>query len=467
MKKIFAICFCILLLLTGCGNSGTPDTTAAPVSQGEGVTFTWGRPLEAVTLTEEAWETWSDEEYTRRTGNVRSSVQFVYDSSFIWAQQAADEIPTVFQMDYDDAQMLIRSDTSRSIQELLDERGWTQDMWNEELVQYLVDENGEMHGIPATLQASGLLCNRAVFAEAGLVDDQGNLRYPTTWEEVLEMATVITENTDKVGLYISCNDMYGSKNIINIAWCYGAELTRVDASGKVISQLNHDGVAQTLKLYRELVRRVAVNTNTFMTNSDYCVENVATGLAGMCFCQGQLPRELAKDTQVNMEDLVVVPMPVGPGGNSIMATGNCYWFSPTATDDQVRAALDYIEAFGYSPVWNEDQALKEQQKLQEQTESLGRYLPELRPVKTEYQTEYLAMVEENADAMDPAYRQLFQAALEPGRLRTEMASDLELYRFLLMSVQELSTNPKLDIQTYLDQLSLDYQQILDTTGPNS
>lgn len=478
MKKkvisIFLAAAVLTGLMWGCGREEAPESSQTTGSTAEtitgtgdegsvtGVTFIWGGTADTYDEKAVEEEDRINAEYTQRTGNVRQNMAFSYDSRFIWAQIEGDALPTVFIVPYDDAQTLIKNASSRNIQKLLDERGWTRDLWNSELVEFVSDENGDMHGLPYSISGRALLCNVNVMEEAGMLDENGNPICPETWEDLVDMAIAIRQKTGKNGLAMCCNDRQGAKDFINITWNYGAELYVINEDGTYTSQLNHPGVVTATELFRELVQNDAINGNVFMNQSADCIRSVAVGESAMCFSDGELPTEYEPDA--NMDDFVILPLPEGPDGNEILAGGYCYWFDPNATDDEIRAVLDFIEMYGASPVWNEDQYTVACAEAEAQIEEYGRYLPQTNVFTEAYQKDYQKVLDQYDEYVEDQYWAYYEACSDPARLRLELSEQLDMYRFLLTAVQELSVNPKADIQEYLDTSSANFQEVLILDG---
>ncbi|MBI9082378.1 MAG: extracellular solute-binding protein [Desulfobacterales bacterium] len=63
--------------------------------------------------------------------------------------------------------------------------------------------NGSIWGIPTEINDYALLCNKKIFRESGLVDDEGNIKYPRTWEELLDAAARTTK-LDADGKMVQC-----------------------------------------------------------------------------------------------------------------------------------------------------------------------------------------------------------------------------------------------------------------------
>lgn len=73
--------------------------------------------------------------------------------------------------------------------------------------------NGEIWGIPTEINDFSLLYNKAIFKEAGLVDEKGDAKPPKTWKELIE-AAIKTTKKDAAGNIIQ----YGFAFIKGMDW---------------------------------------------------------------------------------------------------------------------------------------------------------------------------------------------------------------------------------------------------------
>ena len=116
------------------------------------------------------------------------------------------------------------------------------------------------------------MINAEVFADAGLVDEDGIPLYPKTWEELAEVAQTIKDETGSAGLCLLAQDNAGGWHFSNIAWCFGAELEEQDADGKWMANLNSPEAVAAMQYVKDLKWKYDVLT------SDPTSENWGTGV---------------------------------------------------------------------------------------------------------------------------------------------------------------------------------------------
>lgn len=263
-------------------------------------------------------------------------------------------LPTIFETWFTEPQKLIRGGFVKDITDLLDERGWL-DAMNPSIRGLLSDENGRVYGLPRDGYALGLMINVEMFEEAGLVNDDGTILVPKTWDDVAEMSLQIKEATGMPGLCLLAKDNAGGWHFSNIAWSFGADLCVEDANGKFIAQLNSPEAIAAMQFVKDLRWTYDVLTPD-PTNEDWGTGfvNLGTGTAAMYIGANDAVNQPTETNGLPVDKLALVAMPAGPGGQYSLSGGTPYMFSEYATDDEVRAALDYLEIMGKAPVVTDD-----------------------------------------------------------------------------------------------------------------
>ena len=266
------------------------------------------------------------------------------------AMAEAGTVPTVFETWFTEPSKLIRGEFVADITEELTALGWV-DKMNPSIRELLSDENGRVYGTPRDGYALGLMINAEVFADAGLVDEDGIPLYPKTWEELAEVAQTIKDETGSAGLCLLAQDNAGGWHFSNIAWCFGAELEEQDADGKWMANLNSPEAVAAMQYVKDLKWKYDVLT------SDPTSENwgtgftqLATGAAAMYIAANDAVNQPTANNGMAVEDLMMVGIPKGPGGEQYSLFGGTpYMFAANATTDEINAALTYLEVMGKIP----------------------------------------------------------------------------------------------------------------------
>lgn len=59
---------------------------------------------------------------------------------------------------------------------------------NPKLIETVTDDNGRIRAIPYNAYVQGFTYNKGLFRQAGLVNEDGSVKFPNTYEELAEAA---------------------------------------------------------------------------------------------------------------------------------------------------------------------------------------------------------------------------------------------------------------------------------------
>ena len=397
-------------------------------------------------------------EFEALTGHRFEYTIWSYDSDFFRAQFETAALPTLYPMGSIGLQKMIQNGYCRDITPQVQARGWDTDMLPV-LKDTVSDEDGRIYGVPISASALGLVCNVAVFRAAGLVDDRGVPVYPKTWDELVETCKTITEKTGAAGIALSASSNTGSMYWANIAWNYGAELCTKNEDGSFTSRLNTPEAVEAMQVYKRLAGAGVVYGDPCLDDAQAACDAVASGLAAMAFGFADTAARLA----LPPEEVAVIPLPAGPGGAYMLVTGSYWCFSPDATDQEVDAALDYIELYSTSPAWNETREAILRQQADNAIRNGLPYLTSLPCYDGISKTHLDAIAEAYPSEHQDRFRDYNTAARDTSRLRGEEPGETQqMYALIASVIQEIFVNPDADVQMLMDTIQSYYQTILDS-----
>ncbi len=371
------------------------------------------------------------------------------------------ELPVVFTTWFTEPQKIIRSGYAADITDYLVERGWL-DQYNPGLLELMSDENGRVYGIPRDAYALGLMINLPMFEAAGFKNDDGTYQYPKTWEEVAEFADAIKAATGQQAIAMQGQDNGAGWHFSNIAWNFGANLTTMDASGKVTSNLNTPEVIAAFEYVKSLRWDHDVLLDPAEINWGTGYEALSTGTAAMYIAANDGFNQPIT-FGMTADQFAIIPMPAGPNGDQVLLNGGTpFMFSPDATPAQINAALDYIELWGKAPgVSDEIRTGFEAAKAIQQEENVP-VLPEF-PIFTN--PEILAMQDEivaEYSNVDMRLWQDFINMMRAGNVRSEEPGLVqEMYAQILIALQTIFSDPNADCAALAETANDNYQSILD------
>ena len=377
------------------------------------------------------------------------------------AMATAGNAPTVFESWYTEPEKLIRNGLVKDITDVLNERGWADSM-SPAIRDLLSDDNGRIYGVPRDAYSLGLMINISLFEEAGLVNEDGSVKYPTTWEEVYEDSKIIREKTGQAGFCMQASDGGGGWHWSNIAWNYGATLCIANDDGSYTSNLNSPEAVAAMEWVQMMIIDNCVTDDPTQENWGTGFDRIGTNTAAMYIAANDAVDQPSY-RGMNPDEFFLAPMPAGPGGHYTLMGGTPYFFSPDATDDEVRWALDYLEVMGKSPEvsdaardgWVADAEYRVEKGI---------------PVIPTFPAWVGAVVDEQNKVIDEytnidmnLWQAYFDFSKEEGALRAEEPGDTQtMYTLLNDVLQAIIADPNgVDIQAELDAANEAYQAVLD------
>lgn len=489
MSKLVSILLCLLLVVSmfaACGGKDTPkdpagndtgentpkptkaaedaDPTDAPAEEPEEFELTLGIWPEDTLTAEIELHNGYVEKFNETHSNVTvvpAYYKYAVDTFVPLAESG--KLPVVFETWYTDTQKLINGGYVADITDILEERGWLDDI--NPTIRDLMSKDGRCYGIPRDGYALGLMVNIELFEEAGLVDAQGYPMYPKTWEELAQTAKTIKDKTGAAGLCLLSMDEAGGWHFTNIAWGFGATFTKVTADGLFECTIDTPEAIAAMEFVRSLKWEYDVLTD------DPTVENWGTGFtqlgtggAAMYMAANDAVAMPTYSNGLNKDKLAIVPIPAGPSGQYSLSGGTPYMFSKDATPEQINAALDYIVIMGKGPEISDGFKADAEYRVANGIPVIPRF-----PCWTneEVKAAENAVITEYSNVDMALYNDYYNILDVPGNLRTEEPGETQkLYRELVTVMQAVITDQNADIPALLKTADENYQTILDN-GINS
>lgn len=346
MKVNFIRYFCFLsamcMLFTGC----TPKTA---LERSKEVVITVGAwPKENNEHELKIYEGWK-ETFEKLNPNVKVVAEpYTYDQRTFMAKASSGQLPTYYSVPYTEPGKVAKSGYAADITKIAKEFGYDKEINKNALDICTVDQ--KIYGLPRSMYVLGLWCNVNVFKEAGLLDGDGVPIFPKTFDEVRATAKKIKDRTGKDGFLLPAKDNSAGWHFTNIAWNYGTEFEK-EEGGKWVATFNTVHTKQVLKLIQDM-RHIdnSLNENVFLGYADI-LKNFALDQVGMVIGAAEAPMINMMINQYGMDinNFSVCSMPSGPVGNVGLMGGDVIMFSPDATEDQIRAGIEFLKTCGYSP----------------------------------------------------------------------------------------------------------------------
>lgn len=271
------------------------------------------------------------------------------------------QIPTVFQTWFTEPQKLITNRYVKDITDILKDFGWY-DKMDPDMREALTN-NGRVYGVPRDGYGLGLFLNLKIFEEAGILEDldndgqidihdeDGNPLYPTTFDELEQMAVSISSTLENVAGFMALSaSKQGGWQFSNIAWNFGATL-EVQENGVWKANLSDSACVSALEWIQKMKHNLEVLPSEVSLAYNDCWTKIGQQAVAMCI----VGSDAIATAYTNMNlptsyPFAFVPMPAGPNGDQYSLFGGTpFMFSSRASDEQVKGALRFLEYMGRSP----------------------------------------------------------------------------------------------------------------------
>ena len=449
MKKFFSILTAsvmVVSILSGCGSStGKVKVNIGnwPSKEQTGFELAQNR-LAAFKESHPDWEV--------------DTSEFIYDTKSFVTTAAGGRLPTTWAAPFTEINMISEAGYCADISDNIKQNGLDK-VINPELLKLVTDENGHVWGLPHSAYAQGLTINKKLFKEAGLVNADGTVRIPKTYDELAEFAGIIREKTGKAGFVMPTMNNQGGWNFINVAWSYGTEFMKQDENGKWKATFNSDEFKAALKwLYDMKWKYNAFPDDSFLDHGKR-MQLLGTYQAAMTIA-GPVEQSLVTQYDMNKADIACTRLPAGPAGRYAQTGGAVEFFDAKAGEQNINAAITwFIEQGGFSTEITDDQLAKEKDNIQQSLEKGRIILPKLAfpdfiGRTGEEKLDHYFYYYSNVDIADYADYYSF----EDVKLRAEEpVACQQLYAVLDGVIQEILTNKDVDIDAIAADAEKDFQ----------
>lgn len=197
----------------------------------------------------------------------------------------------------------------------------------EDSVISTVQFDGEVWGLPRAFSTKALYFNKTLFEEAGLDMPEG----PETWEEMIEAAKAVTENTDAVGFGMPAASFDNTMHEwLNFLYSNGGYV--LNEEGEI--DFNNPATVETLQLYADLAPYSQEGPIAYdRAKLEPLFEN---GQIAM-YTSGAWGRQKVGDI-----DYGIAPIPAGPNGehSTLLITDSLVVFKGSGVEE---ASMDLIK----------------------------------------------------------------------------------------------------------------------------
>lgn len=379
---------------------------------------------------------------------------YVFSPDSYSAMAAAGTLPTTYHLPFTQAKTVIDNEYTEDVSEAFKKFGIYDQI--SDTIMEKISSDGKIYLIPEACYDSGLVLNMKLYKQAGLVNDDGMPKIPTTWEELAENAKAIKEKTGKTGFAMPASGW----RFMPIAWSFGGEFLEQQSDGKWKAVFDSPEVVAALEYVKDLKWKYNVIQENALINSDGVNQLLASGEAGMMFGE---PIQVSSCTIFGMDfaDVGMVQMPAGPAKHVTLIGGTYSAVNKGATEKEIEAVIRWLTETSTLGVTLTDTAKKNinsQIELDLSTKNVVG-INTISPWKSDNAVQqYREQISQEKANVNLDYVKNYNDKSNIEFHEEEPVVASQLYRALNNCIQEVWTNENADCEALLKQTAADFQK---------
>ena len=435
--------------MAGCGGKNGEVEGKVNVTVG-------GWPTETNPKSQETYNGWVEELKTTNPDiNIIPDTGSYADNRSFQVKAAANQLPTVWDTHLTEVKQTIKSGYAADITEILKEKG-LMDALNPAILA-LGEKDGKYYALPKNAYLMGLTVNKNLFEEAGLVNADGTVMVPDTYEQMAEYAKIIKEKTGKAGFAICTTNNCGGWHFMNIAWSYGVKFMEQREDGTWEATFNTQEAVDALQFVKDLQWKYGVLPEDKVIDQPTIHKLLGVGQAAMIF---EAPTsDYSQKYGLDPKKVAMVKMPKGPAGRYVQTGGSVYMFSPTATKEQLEGAFTWIETTGFKKVLDDEAIAAQEKSMQNTIDENGIVFPGVaiplwvNEERVQKDAELRAKYSQVDKKDFESYYDISDVTLH----EEEPMACQQLYAVLDGCIQEVITNENADCKALIENACKDFQ----------
>ena len=296
-----------------------------------------------------------------------TSVQYDWTGPTFAAELAAGTLPTVFTVPFTDGRSLGQAGQLANLTTYAEAYPWFNE-FNPAVIAEGTDAKGQVIAIPEAAYAQGLQYNRQLFREAGLNPNKP----PTTWAQVESDAKAIVKANPNVAGFsvMGASDNTAGWILTTLAYAFGGRMES-GIGAKAKATFDNPGAVDALDM---------IHTMRWVDNDMGSNFGLSWGTSNQAFAAGQIGMFVSgSDVYTNMIQAYnlnpsvygLAPLPLQGKNAGVLGGGTLAAVKPTATPDQIAAAMKWINYYYMQPLSTRQGALRNAKTLIAQKQPVG------------------------------------------------------------------------------------------------
>ncbi len=268
--------------------------------------------------------------------------EWTYDVKSFLPQAASGQLPTMYQTYFTEVERIGSSGYAADVTDFAEKFGYREN-YAKQIDELLTLDDGRQYMLGKSTYTMGLAINKDVFKKAGLVNEDGSLMYPETYEDVMEFSKIIKEKTGAYGFGMFTKGNGGGWHMLNLAWSYGTVFEeKVGDQWK--AKFGSQEFVDSLMWLQDMRKKGYFPDNALIGSAELYELFVTDKLAMMYAEPGT--NTLTQTYGMDINKIAFASMPAGPKGRYAQMGGVVYAFNPEATPEQIEACMNWIKYLG-------------------------------------------------------------------------------------------------------------------------
>ena len=383
--------------------------------------------------------------------------EWAYDVKTFLAKAEGGTLPDLYYTHFTEIDKIIDGEYAVDIKDYLVDNGYY-DKISDSMLK-LIEKDGSVYFIPKSCYTLGLAMNLDLMEQAGLMEEDGTPKAPTTLEELVDTAKTITEKTGKPGFIFPTTNNQGGWYFTMLGWNYGVEFVKKDKDGKWKAAFDTKECVDALQYIKDLKWKYNVVPQTTLVDGNELNKQIGSGMAGMTFMAPSSVTKMIKNYGISKDSVGFSFMPAGPKNHYTLLGGSVVAFANTADEKEIEAGFKWLEMENITPNLTDAYKKKTEENINLNLQDgvlVGIIDTAVWNDKSETFS-FLSEITKEKCNVNYNHIRLFNETKVDAHTEVEICAQ-ELYGLLDACIQEVLTNKNADCKQIIKKAADDYQR---------